>query len=53
MASKRDFERDLNRNSYFLSLPHFVQESIRQSGVEVCCDDDLKRIAENLMKGNP
>ena len=38
---------DQEMNRYF-SLPHFIQESIHQSSVEIHTIDELKAIAENL-----
>lgn len=38
--------------SYFNSLPPFVQESIRQSGMKFHTPDALRRCAENLLKGD-
>lgn len=35
-------------NSYFASLPHFIQEAITQSSVEIKSLEDLKKIACNL-----
>ena len=39
---------DQEMNRYFSSLPHFIQESIHQSSVEIHTIDELKAIAENL-----
>lgn len=36
---------------YFSSLPLNVQETIKQTSVDVKSVDDLRRFAENLMKG--
>lgn len=44
------FAQNLDTNQYFLSLPSFVQESIKQANPEVESDDDLRKIAENLCK---
>ncbi len=35
---------------YFNSLPAYVQESIKQSGIEVRTLEDLRSCAENMMK---
>ncbi|WP_020071689.1 hypothetical protein [Faecalispora sporosphaeroides] len=39
---------DQEMNRYFSSLPHFIQESIQQSSVEIHSIEELKAIAENL-----
>lgn len=36
---------------YFSSLPLNVQETIQQSAVEVQTVDQLRRLAQNLMRG--
>lgn len=36
---------------YFSSLPLNVQETIQQSAVEVQTVDELRRLAQNLMRG--
>lgn len=36
---------------YFSSLPLSVQETIQQSAVEVQTVDELRRLAQNLMRG--
>ncbi|MBW7571643.1 hypothetical protein [Caproiciproducens faecalis] len=46
--SDNHFAENLDKNEYFLSLPKFVQENIKQAGPKVCCEEDLRRIAENL-----
>lgn len=44
---------DAEMRSYFSSLPHFIQESIQQSSVEVHTLEDLKSIANHLQaEGN-
>lgn len=35
---------------YFSSLPITVQETIQQSGVETQTVDELRRLAQNLMR---
>jgi hypothetical protein len=37
---------------YFSSLPIFVQETIKQSNVNINCVEDLRKCAENLMSKN-
>ncbi|WP_164997181.1 hypothetical protein [Clostridium minihomine] len=34
--------------SYFSSLPHFLQEAIQQSSIEITSVEQLKSVAENL-----
>lgn len=48
--SDNHFADHLDTNPYFLSLPKFVQENIKQAGPDVRSDEDLRRIAENLTK---
>lgn len=36
--------------SYFMSLPAYVQENIHQSGIKIQSEDELRQCAENLMK---
>lgn len=50
--SDNHFADNLNTNQYFLSLPKFVQENIKQAGPDVRSEEDLRRIAENLTKSN-
>jgi len=42
------FAENLNTNQYFLSLPSYVQEAIKQAGPKVQSDEDLRKIADNL-----
>jgi hypothetical protein len=44
------FAENLNTNPYFLSLPTYVQETIKQAGPKVQSDEDLRKIADNLTK---
>lgn len=37
---------------YFSSLPHFIQESIHQSSVEINSIEDLKNLACHLQEEN-
>lgn len=37
---------------YFNSLPKFVQESLTQSTLNGQSEEDIRNIAENLMKNN-
>ncbi len=46
------FAENLNTNQYFLTLPAYVQESIKQAGPKVQSEEDLRRIADNLIKKN-
>lgn len=36
--------------SYFLSLPAYVQETMYQSGAAIQTEDDLRSCAENLLR---
>ena len=47
---KNTFAENLNTNQYFLSLPSYVQETIKQAGPKVQSDEDLHKIADNLTK---
>lgn len=44
------FAENLENNQYFLSLPRYIQETIKQGGAKLQNEGDLRRIAENLMK---
>ena len=44
------FAENLDTNQYFLSLPAYVQQSIKQAGPKVESEEDLRRIADNLTK---
>ena len=44
------FAENLDTNQYFLSLPPYVQETVKQASVKVQSEEDLRKIAENLMK---
>ncbi|HHW46359.1 MAG TPA: hypothetical protein GXX17_05545 [Clostridiales bacterium] len=37
-------------NAYFNSLPKYVQETIKQSAGEIKDQEELKKLAENLMR---
>lgn len=39
----------LENNPYFQSLPSNVQETIKQSGIKIDSEEDLKECAEKLM----
>lgn len=43
---------NLDQNAYFQSLPKMVQETIKQTSVEITSEDQLKSVAENIMKQN-
>lgn len=45
-----DFKENLNNNQYFQSLPAYVQETIKQSGVNISSEEELRNCAENLQK---
>ena len=44
------FAENLSSNQYFLSLPSYVQETIKQAGPTVQSDEDLRKIADHLTK---
>ena len=48
--SDNEFAKNLENNPYFLSLPKFVQESIKQTSPDVRSEEDLRKIAENLIR---
>ncbi|MDF1493266.1 hypothetical protein [Caproiciproducens sp. CPB-2] len=48
--SDNKFAKNLENNQYFLSLPKFVQESIKQTSPDVRSEEDLRKIAENLIR---
>lgn len=48
--SDNEFAKNLENNQYFLSLPKFVQESIKQTSPDVRSEEDLRKIAENLIR---
>ncbi|BCI60273.1 hypothetical protein [Solibaculum mannosilyticum] len=35
---------------YFMSLPTYIQETIKQSGAQITTQEELRQCAENLMK---
>ena len=41
---------DPQMQQYFSSLPLFVQETIKQSAVEMNTEDELRKFAENFMR---
>ncbi len=44
------FQENLAENAYFQSLPVFVQETIRQSGISIKNEEELRECAQNLLK---
>lgn len=44
------FQESLDSNPYFMSLPAYVQETIKQTGIEITSEEELRRCAQNLMK---
>ena len=44
-----EFTAHLSEDSYFRSLPKMVQESIKQTGIEFCCQEELRQYAEKLL----
>lgn len=47
---QNSFQETLEQNVYFQGLPPFVQESIRQSGVTLSSEEELRRLARSLMR---
>lgn len=47
-----NFKEHLNSNKYFKSLSPITQEAIKQSNIEIESEEDLRRLAENLMKND-
>ena len=43
---------NLENNSYFQTLPKVVQETIKQTSAEITSEEQLRKIAENMMKNN-
>lgn len=39
---------NLDENQYFMSLPTYIQESIKQSGIVITSEEQLKQCVENL-----
>ena len=50
--NKSSFKENLENNQYFQSLPSYVQETIKQSGITIDSEEELRRCAEKLMKEN-
>ncbi len=44
-----NFKDNLESNSYFQSLPSYVQETIKQSGIDITSVEELKKCANALM----
>lgn len=42
------FENDPQMKRYFMSLPKYVQESIRQSGVDITSLEQMQNFVKNL-----
>ncbi len=47
-----DPSMDWNMQQYFSSLPAYIQESIKQSGVKLQTVDDMRRFVDNLNQKN-
>lgn len=45
-----DFMDTLDTNTYFLSLPNFVQENIKMTGVKFQSEAELRQAAEAILK---
>jgi len=46
------FQKELAHNTYFRTLPKYVQETIMQSSIQFHSEEELRTCAENLMRGN-
>jgi len=42
---------NLKSSAYFKALPSYVQENIMQSSLRLSNEQDLHRVAQNLMEG--
>ena len=40
------FQESLDSNPYFMSLPAYVQETIKQTGIEITSEEELRRGAD-------
>ena len=45
-----EFMKNLHSNSYFKSLPAWVQENICQTDISLSSEQELRTLAENLLK---
>ena len=48
--NQNTFQENLEQNVYFKGLPPFVQESIRQSGISLSSEEELRQLARSLMR---
>ena len=44
------FKENIESNRYFQTLPTHVQETIKQSGIDIHSEEELRKCAEKLMK---
>ncbi len=51
--SNQQFQNDPAMQDYFNTLPPLVQESIKQSGTELCSLQEMKDFANKLLEQNP
>lgn len=47
-----NFRDTLETNSYFKTLPAYVQETIKQSSMDINSEEELRRCAEKLMRNS-
>lgn len=47
-----NFKETIDSNRYFQTLPHSVQEAIKQSGIDINSEEELRKCAEKFMKNN-
>lgn len=48
----KTFKDNIDSNQYFKTLPTYVQETIKQSGIDINSEEELRKCAEKLMKTN-
>ncbi len=48
----KTFNESLNTNPYFQSLPIYIQETIKQSGIDINSEEELRSTVENLLAEN-
>ena len=46
------FKENIDSNRYFQTLPTYVQETIKQSGIDINSEEELRKCAEKLMKND-
>lgn len=46
------FKENIESNRYFQTLPAYVQETIKQSGLDINSEEELRKCAEKLINKN-